>query len=97
MREVSTADVRAALIDELRQLQDGRCGICGLAGPLHIDHDHDSGLIRGLLCVGCNLKEGRHGWCGDPECGFCLWRVTSVARPLASRHAEGARGRGAGD
>ena len=39
--------------------QDGRCAIC--AKPQgedskrhHVDHDHDTGLIRGLLCNGCN-------------------------------------------
>lgn len=37
--------------------QGGGCAICG-AGPktrrLHIDHDHMSGKVRGLLCHRCN-------------------------------------------
>lgn len=45
--------------------QRGCCCICG--NPLeplpsrqtHIDHDHQSGEVRGLLCTGCN---GKLGW-----------------------------------
>lgn len=42
--------------------QDGRCLICkavfeGKRTP-HIDHDHDSGRVRGLLCRSCNTGIG---------------------------------------
>lgn len=34
---------------------DTRCAVCGLRkGRLVNDHDHDTGLIRGLLCPSCN-------------------------------------------
>jgi hypothetical protein len=41
--------------------QNHQCGICG--GSLtdkncHVDHNHDSGEIRGLLCLNCNLGIG---------------------------------------
>jgi hypothetical protein len=51
------AGKRAALLTR----QEGRCGCCGRelpAGP-HADHDHDTGLLRGMLCPSCNMREGR--------------------------------------
>jgi hypothetical protein len=46
--------------------QRGRCAICHAPSPktrrtrwLHIDHDHRSGHVRGLLCSRCN---GALGW-----------------------------------
>jgi hypothetical protein len=41
------------------QYHQGRCALCGRAQELVVDHDHWSGLIRGLLCWGCNGTEGR--------------------------------------
>lgn len=38
------------------------CFICGealvLAKDVHIDHDHTTGFLRGLLCRSCNLGLG---------------------------------------
>jgi len=45
--------------------QDHRCAICGRSPKagvaLHVDHDHESGAIRGLLCFSCNESLGRFG------------------------------------
>jgi len=47
-----TPDDVAAMLAE----QDNKCAIC--SSPLlhyHIDHDHQSGKVRGILCHRCNL------------------------------------------
>jgi hypothetical protein len=42
----------------LLELQGGGCAICGDAPEegknLHVDHDHATGGVRGLLCMRCN-------------------------------------------
>lgn len=48
---------------EARELKDGKpCGICGTIDPnsarMHVDHDHTTGKIRGVLCHNCNRGLG---------------------------------------
>lgn len=65
------ADIRAGrygaikeLIDALLALQGGRCAVCQKelapwpSKATHLDHCHDTGVVRGLLCRSCNMKEG---------------------------------------
>lgn len=47
----------------MHQLQEGVCAICGRPEPvsgrrLAVDHDHQSGKIRDLLCSACNRGLG---------------------------------------
>ena len=44
--------------------QDGKCAICEAVTTdrsLYTDHDHSSGVVRGLLCRRCNLGIGVFG------------------------------------
>jgi hypothetical protein len=43
-----------AEVQELLAEQGGVCAICGAADPEHVDHDHETGYIRGILCFNCN-------------------------------------------
>ena len=45
-------------IARIRAAQNDRCAICGDASPQHLDHDHDSGGTRQLLCQRCNQGLG---------------------------------------
>ncbi len=43
---------------ELLISQDGLCRICETEGATHIDHDHTTGEVRGILCGHCNRGMG---------------------------------------
>lgn len=70
MREYRmTPDEYAAMV----AAQAGRCAICGEAPEpaghrrlaLFVDHDHETGAVRGLLCGPCNTGIGHLK--DDPE------------------------------
>lgn len=51
--------------DEMADAQGGVCAICSRApagkrhhARLHVDHCHDTGRIRGMLCHNCNTAIG---------------------------------------
>lgn len=50
-------------VSALRTAQDNRCAICGTDDPkgrgdFHVDHCHETGRVRGLLCHKCNFRLG---------------------------------------
>lgn len=53
---------------EMLENQGHRCAICNAKSErraMNIDHNHESGKVRGLLCDGCNLSLGhleRNEW-----------------------------------
>lgn len=48
--------------ERILRIQNGRCAICETATPgkkgLSLDHDHETGAVRGLLCTSCNIALG---------------------------------------
>ena len=46
--------ISAADVDDLVKRQGGVCPLCGRENPEHVDHDHDTGRVRGVLCFNCN-------------------------------------------
>ena len=56
--------------NDLLSVQNGVCALCGKAPKpdakrnqkiLHVDHKHDTGKVRGLLCSNCNRGLGMLG------------------------------------
>jgi hypothetical protein len=54
--------------DQYRDMMDrqaGGCAVCGsetsdiIGRRLHVDHCHETGRVRGLLCANCNLAIGK--------------------------------------
>ena len=52
-------------VDAMRAKQNFCCAVCGIHetkatnGSLHVDHAHDTGKVRGLLCLFCNTVLGK--------------------------------------
>lgn len=64
-----TFGISADEFDKLLGKQGGGCAICGKRPErmesLHLDHDHVTGRVRGILCIGCNQGLGQ--FYDDPE------------------------------
>ncbi len=52
--------------DQMFEIQKGKCAICGTTRPhfrknvkhFNVDHNHETGTVRGLLCNTCNRGLG---------------------------------------
>lgn len=64
---VSTTKLRRrSLRERILEAQGGVCAICGGDDPRskhgwHLDHDHETGVVRGVLCFRCNVVLLRFG------------------------------------
>jgi Recombination endonuclease VII len=58
-----TFGISADDFDALFDAQQRGCAICATAperaASLHLDHDHVTGAIRGILCLSCNQGVGK--------------------------------------
>lgn len=50
--------ITAAEYDERKAAQGGLCALCREREAEHVDHDHRTGEVRGLLCSCCNQGLG---------------------------------------
>lgn len=71
-RRITRYGITPEAYDTLLREQAGLCAICGTDDPgtgrtgrMAIDHDHETGLVRGLLCGPCNRAIGLLG--DDPQ------------------------------
>tara|TARA_R110000772_G_scaffold2311_11_gene8024 strand:- start:5908 stop:6441 length:534 start_codon:yes stop_codon:yes gene_type:complete len=55
-----TYGISLAEYNDMLKAQDNTCAICDGTSKknLHVDHDHATGEVRGLLCHGCNTALG---------------------------------------
>jgi hypothetical protein len=49
--------ITVAEVDAMIEDQGGFCATCS-GEPQHVDHDHDTGRVRGVLCSNCNQALG---------------------------------------
>lgn len=55
----STYNMNRQNYETLVQQQKGKCAVCEKSQvQLNVDHCHQSGVVRGLLCKSCNLLIG---------------------------------------
>jgi hypothetical protein len=75
--------------DRMYAQQKGRCALCNVKRKkLHVDHEHESGKVRGLLCNACNsaLNYIAH----RPEWApLAIEYLTTYGRGLASPELRG--------
>ena len=72
--------IRRVLIDSFGRA----CAVCGVSPGVSVDHDHFSGLVRGLLCLDCN---GRVDWCPHVQnCMFADYLNTPPAADLRLKY-----------
>lgn len=53
--------IDGAEVEAMAEAQGGLCASCGERPVEHVDHCHETGRVRGLLCRGCNQAAGMIG------------------------------------
>jgi hypothetical protein len=82
-------------VEAMRLAQGGHCALCLTDGPLVIDHCHETGRVRGLVCTPCNTAlghaEARGGWLGRAAVYLASPCHADVLLELANSRSEGSR------
>lgn len=50
--------IEADEVQAKSKAQGGLCKVCGIAPATDVDHDHETGKVRSLLCGSCNRALG---------------------------------------
>jgi hypothetical protein len=53
--------IGAPEVENLIREQGDVCPVCDRPDPEHVDHDHATGRVRGILCFNCNGGLGQFG------------------------------------
>jgi len=86
-------DITPEYWDLLFNAQNGMCAGCGTTEPgghhntFHVDHNHDTEEVRGLLCGACNMALGLLN--DDPKVlqNLVAYHHTPTSKRLAAMHA----------
>lgn len=88
--------------DAMLAQQNGACAICerpeskvhrdGSLCRLAVDHDHDTGMVRGLLCGACNVGIGSFDDCPELLEAAALYLKGQAARTEALERQVGTGG-----
>lgn len=67
------------IVEQLHDIQGLLCATCHKALAVVVDHDHETGMVRGLLCRSCNVQVDA---CPHPAgCPFAEYLNTPPAPP----------------
>lgn len=78
--------------EQLLERTNKQCEICKSSRSLCIDHCHDSGLVRGLLCKSCNQSLGQFGDSVDglkKAIQYLRAHANRISRRRAGKRADG--------
>lgn len=73
-------------------LEPSVCECCGSTNRVAVDHDHKTGVVRGLLCVNCNTALGKLGDDVPRMLSLCEWVMRSGFRDLSFNCPEDSEG-----
>jgi hypothetical protein len=68
-------------LDEYNTMLSSQAGLCAICGRppgrrnLAVDHDHQTGTVRALLCFSCNIALGLEESSGVPLCAVHAYRL----------------------